>query len=92
MVMTDQQLTRLPELCVGSLNDPASFVAPHHNATFGTQSANGNAIEPLAKYPAHLGEVAFFAVLIERFIILGREGSRVLALRAHFRHAATRAR
>ena len=49
-------------------------------------------MEPLAKYAAHLGEIAFFAVLIERCIILGREQSRILALRALFRHAATCAR
>ena len=48
--------------------------------------------EPLAKHSAHVGEIAFFAALIERCIILGRERSRILALRAHFRHAATRAR
>jgi hypothetical protein len=32
-------------------------------------------IEPLAKYPSHLGEVAFFAVLIERCLVLQREGA-----------------
>jgi hypothetical protein len=46
-------------------------------------------VEPLAKYPAHLGEIAFFAALIERCVILGRERNSILALRAHFRHAAT---
>ena len=48
--------------------------------------------EPLAKYPAYLGAIAFFSALTERCLVLQREGSRILALRAHFCHAATRAR